>query len=80
MNDDILKRLQTILAEALGFLEDEVQPKSRIWDDLDINQDDMIDLFPDIEAEFGVALEIRDLKGVKTIEDLVEVIDELEGE
>lgn len=51
-----------------------VQPGTHLVDDLDLDSIDFVDIAVSLEESTGLRLVEEELKGVRTVEDLVEVI------
>jgi acyl carrier protein len=54
--DDIYKKVQTVLVDALGVDEDEVTPQAVIRDDLGAESIDFLDIIFRLEKAFGIKI------------------------
>jgi acyl carrier protein len=54
--DEIFKKVQHVLVDALGVDEDEVTPKAVIRDDLGAESIDFLDIMFRLEKEFGIKI------------------------
>ena len=54
--DDIYKKVQTVLVDALGVDEDEVKPDAVIRDDLGAESIDFLDIIFRLEKAFGIKI------------------------
>lgn len=73
-NDEIFEILKGALIELFEIDEDKIALQSRIYEDLDIDSIDAIDLVDFIKKKTGYRMEASDFKEVRTLENIVEVV------
>jgi acyl carrier protein len=77
--DTTLHRITVILAEQLALDEEVIKPESRIIDDLGADSLDVFEIVMEIEDEFDVHLEDEAVEKVKTVAELVELVESKGG-
>lgn len=73
-NDEIFKILKGALIELFEIDESKITLESQIYDDLDIDSIDAIDLVDFIKKKTGYRMEASDFREVRTLENIVEVV------
>jgi acyl carrier protein len=74
-HDEILKWVKDVLCDEFDFGADELQIDTHLIDDLDLDSIDAIDLAVRLEERTSVSFSDDDLKAVRTIRDVVDLID-----
>jgi acyl carrier protein len=69
------EKLLQILAEQLDMEVEELTDDKSFTDDLDMDSLDMVEMTVELEQELGVSFEQEKLAEIKTIGDLVELIE-----
>jgi acyl carrier protein len=69
-------RLRTVCAEVVGIEPDELTLDTDFEADLNIDRDDLADLFVALEDAFDISLE-DGIRGVRTLEDLEALVEDL---
>lgn len=78
--DTTLNRITVILAEQLALEEENIKPESRIIEDLGADSLDVVEIAMAIEDEFDIhVLGEDELENIKTVNELVELIDSKGG-
>ena len=77
MSTEILTRLREVLAEDFDIDPDAVIPEARIYEDLDIDSIDAIDLIVRLKEITGKKIPPERFKEVRTIGDIVDVLSSL---
>lgn len=72
--EEILKQVQQLLTEAFELEEGAVTPEAHLYRDLDLDSFDAIDLAVNMESKTGIKLQEEELKVIRTVSDIVEVI------
>ena len=72
--EEILNQVQKLLIEAFELDESTVSPEAHLYNDLDLDSFDAIDLAVKIGLETGIKLQEDDLSSIRTISDIVEVV------
>lgn len=72
--DEIFLFLKESLVELFEIDESEIKKSSRIYEDLEIDSIDAVDLMLHIKKKTGYQMEASDFKSVKTLWDIVEIV------
>jgi len=72
--DEVLAKVIDILREAFDTDPARVQPESLLYDDLDIDSIDAVDLIVRLRPLVGRRLQPEAFKSVRTVQDVVEAI------
>jgi acyl carrier protein len=75
-DQDIFDRLSAILVETFDIEAERISPAARLYDDLDIDSIDAVDLIVKLKPLVGKRLQPEAFKAVRTVQD---VIDALQG-
>ncbi|WP_340679968.1 acyl carrier protein [Paraglaciecola sp.] len=73
----ILDMVKTILINDFEIDEADIVPETNIYEDLDIDSIDVVDLVVRLRAETGRSIEPENFKQVRTIEDLLAALDQV---
>jgi acyl carrier protein len=73
---EIFEVLREALIREFELPADLIRPEAHVVDDLDLDSIDAIDLAVCLEEELGVSFGKQDLAGVRTLQDVVDLIDE----
>lgn len=72
------QEIQKILTEALVSLfeidEDRIKPETHLYEDLEIDSIDAIDLIDYIKRQTGYKLQAEDFRNVRTVSDVVTAV------
>ena len=72
--DDIFSRIVTILHETFDIEPGKVHWESRLYDDLDIDSIDAVDLIVQLKPLVGKRLQPEAFKSVRTVRDVVDAL------
>jgi acyl carrier protein len=72
--DDILQRVATILVETFEVDRSKVTLDAKLYDDLEIDSIDAVDLIVQLKPLVGRRLEPDTFKSVRTVSDVVEAV------
>jgi acyl carrier protein len=72
--EEVLKQVQQLLTEAFELEEGAVTLEAHLYRDLDLDSFDAIDLAVNMESKTGIKLQEEELKRIRTVSDIVEVI------
>lgn len=72
--DDIFARIVTILHETFDIDAAIVTPASRLYDDLEIDSIDAVDLIVQLKPLVGKRLQPDAFKSVRTVQDVVDAL------
>ncbi len=75
--DDILKKLTSILTEDFEVDENLITPEARLFEDLDLDSIDAVDLAVRVQQFTQKKIPPENFKQIKTINDVVNAIEEL---
>ncbi len=75
--DDIFLRIVQILQETFDIEADRISLDSRLYDDLDIDSIDAVDLIVQLKPLVGKRLNAEAFKSVRTIQDVVDALHKL---
>lgn len=75
--DEILKQLKTILTEMFEIDEADITPDAELYDDLDIDSIDAVDLVVKLRDVTGKKIAPEDFRAVRTVQDVVDSIEKL---
>lgn len=78
--DDILPLVRNILVEMFELDPNDIQPQSRLYDDLDIDSIDAVDIVVKLKEVTGRKVKPEDFKAVRTIDDVVRAVQNLLAE
>ncbi len=70
-----LDKIKSLLSSQLGIKEDRIQLKSRILEDLGADSLDLVELLMTLEDEFNVTVSDEEAVKLKTVEDIVKIIE-----
>lgn len=77
--EDIVAGLADIVNEIAGIPNDEVTEDKSFTDDLDVDSLSMVEVVVAAEERFGVKIPDDDVKGLKTVGDAVNYIQQHQG-
>ncbi|WP_133470756.1 acyl carrier protein [Paraglaciecola marina] len=73
-SEQILSMVKTILVEEFEIEESDIVPEANIYQDLDIDSIDVVDLVVRLRTETGKVIEPENFKQVRTIGDLTSAL------
>lgn len=71
---EIFDRLSAILQETFDIEADRIKPESRLYEDLDIDSIDAVDLIVKLKPIVGKRLQPEAFKSVRTLQDVVDAV------
>ena len=75
--EQILSMVKTILVNEFEIDEVDIVPETNIYEELDIDSIDVVDLVVRLRAETGRSIEPDNFKQVRTIDDLLDALDKV---
>lgn len=72
--DEIFVHVRTTIAELFELDAEEIGPDSTIFQDLDLDSIDAIDLVAKLQQFTGQRIEEETMRGVRTVSDLVRIV------
>ena len=78
--NDVFKKVRTVIVEQLGVREDQVTPEARFIEDLNADSLDTVELVMKFEAEFGLPTIPDDVvENMQTVGKAAEYIEKASG-
>ena len=78
--DDILQMIKDIMQEMFEIDADEVALEARLYEDLDFDSIDAVDMIVKLKEMTGKAVKPEDFKNARTVNDVVEAVHKLINE
>lgn len=75
--EDILAHIREVLAELFEVDPSRVTPEAHLYQDLDIDSIDAVDLIDRIRRYTGKKVSGEDFRSVRTVDDLIHVIERI---
>ena len=72
--DDIFERIVAILHETFEIERERITPQSKLYDDLDVDSIDAVDLIVQLRPMVGKRLQPEAFKSVRTVQDVVDAL------
>ncbi|AEF53616.1 acyl carrier protein [Marinomonas posidonica] len=76
----IYQRVSEVLQELFELLADDITPEANLYQDLDIDSIDAVDLIVELKKMTGKKLQPEDFKAVRTVQDVVVQVEKLMAE
>ena len=73
-HDEIFAHVRATIAELFEFDVHDIEPASTIFQDLDLDSIDAIDLVAKLQQFTGQRIEEETMRGIRTVDDLVRVL------
>ncbi|SEL71109.1 acyl carrier protein [Roseateles sp. YR242] len=73
-DQDIFERLRTILIETFDIDAERITPQARLYEDLDIDSIDAVDLIVRLKPLVGKRLQPEAFKAVRTLQDVINAL------
>ncbi|WP_346827071.1 acyl carrier protein [Serratia inhibens] len=74
---DIYLQIQTLLVKLFELDADDIKPESRLYEELELDSIDAVDLVVHLQKTTGKKIKPEMFKSVRTVQDVVDAIDEL---
>ena len=71
------EKIKGMLVEKLGISEDKITLESEIVKDLGADSLDLVEMLLSMEENFGVTISDEQTENIKTVKDIVDIIDSL---
>lgn len=75
--DEIFAQLKTWLVDLFEIDENKITPEAHLYDDLDIDSIDAVDLVVEIRKITGKQISPDDFKNVRTVDDVIKAIEKM---
>lgn len=69
------EKVQTLLSNQLGLKEEKIKLESKVVEDLGADSLDIVELLMLLEDEFGIEVSEEEAVSLKTVSDIVNIID-----
>ncbi|CAG9180235.1 acyl carrier protein [Cupriavidus pampae] len=73
-HDEIFARISAVLQDSFEIDADRIRPDARLYEDLDIDSIDAVDLLVKLKPMLDKPLKPEQFKSVRTIQDVVEAL------
>ena len=74
----MFEKVSQMLAEQLGISADSIRPEQEVVKDLGADSLDVVELMMSLEDEYGITLSESDVEGIKTVQDIVDLMTRLQ--
>ncbi len=74
----MLEKVCKMLAEQLGLEADSIKPEQEVVKDLGADSLDVVELMMALEDEYGITLPEGEVEKVKTVQDIVDMMEKLQ--
>lgn len=75
--DEILERIRQTLVELFELEPARITPQARLYEDLEIDSIDVVDLMDEVQKHTGRKVTPEDFRSVRTVSDLATVMQRL---
>ncbi len=72
--DELFDRIASILHDSFEIDRARIVPEAKLYDDLDIDSIDAVDLIVQLKPLLGGSLQPESFKSVRTVQDIVDVL------
>ena len=76
--DSMYEKVKKMLTMQLNIPEDKIQPAAEVVKDLGADSLDVVELMMAIEDEYGVTLPEEEVEKVKTVQDIVDMMEKFQ--
>ena len=77
---ELLDQLKSMLEELFEISPDKVMPETRLYEDLDLDSIDAVDLIVHLQTLTGRRIKPEEFKAVKTVSDVLDCLERLMAE
>lgn len=79
--EEIIRAVNSIFMERFEFEESELTPEKRLFQDLELDSLDIVDMIVGLQQKFGIMLrDNKDIRSVATLEDVYTLFEKLIAE
>lgn len=75
--DEIYAHVRKVLIELFEIEPAEIHPEARLYEDLDIDSIDAVDMVVELKKFTGRRIDAEDFKRVRTLDDIVTAVEQL---
>jgi acyl carrier protein len=76
-HDEVLDRIRSTLVELFELSPADVTREARLYEDLEIDSIDVVDLMDEVHRHTGQKATLEDFRSVRTVGDVVDVVQRL---
>lgn len=73
----MFEKVRKMLAEQLGISEEEIKPESEVVKDLGADSLVVVELLITLEEEYNITLPEGEIEGIKTVQDIVDMMNKI---
>lgn len=77
VNQDVFDKVSGVLQALFELSADDIHPTSNLYQDLDIDSIDAVDLVVELKKMTGKKINPEDFKSVRTVDDVVVAVEKL---
>ncbi len=77
---EIFEKTRELMVEMFEIDAEKITPSAHLYDELDIDSIDAVDLVLELRDQTGAKIEQEDFREVRTIEDVVITVDKILGQ
>ncbi len=74
----MLEKVCNMLGEQLGIPAESIRPEQEVVKDLGADSLDVVELMMALEDEYGITLPETDVENIKTVQDIVDMMNKLQ--
>ena len=74
----MFEKVSKMLGEQLGIASETIRPEQEVVKDLGADSLDVVELLMALEDEYGITLPEGDIEKVKTVQDIVDMMEKLQ--
>ncbi|WP_028108294.1 acyl carrier protein [Ferrimonas futtsuensis] len=75
--EQLLAELSAILIDEFEIDADDIQPDANLYEDLDLDSIDAVDLVIKLQQSSGVKIQPEEFKAVRTVNDVLDALEKL---
>ena len=72
--DEVFKKVSEYLITQFKITPEKINPKARLFIDLEMDSIDALDWFATMESEIGLPIVEKELKMIRTVQDVVDYV------
>ena len=76
-NNDIYQEIVSLLVNLFELDADDITPESRLYEDLELDSIDAVDMVVHLQKRVGRKISPDTFKAVRTVQDVVEAVEQL---
>ena len=72
-----IERIKNIISEELRIDKDKIVPEAHVFDDLNFDSLDSVQVVLEIEKEFDIEARDDEIDGIQTVQDIIDLVENL---